>query len=54
MYYQVAGLPEGELGSVDHFLKEVGKESVNGKKTLTVRTTDLLEETQIVVLDPVQ
>jgi len=54
MYYQTTGMPEGSLGSVDHFLKEVGKESINGEKTLTVSATDLSEETQVIVLEPVQ
>jgi len=50
MRYQVPGLEE-ELDSLDHFLKEMGMEEVNGQQTLRVSEAKTSEETDIFVLE---
>jgi L-ascorbate metabolism protein UlaG (beta-lactamase superfamily) len=52
MRYRLPGLDE-DLESVDHFLKEMGMEAVDGQKTLKVGESGTLEETRVVVLDPI-
>jgi hypothetical protein len=53
MRYRVPGLQE-ELDSVDHFLKEMGMQDVDGQQTLKVSESGVLEETKIVLLEPVE
>jgi L-ascorbate metabolism protein UlaG (beta-lactamase superfamily) len=53
MQYRVPGLQE-ELDGVDHFLKEMGMEEAEGQATLKVSTSVALEETKIVLLEPVE
>jgi L-ascorbate metabolism protein UlaG (beta-lactamase superfamily) len=53
MRYRVPGLREN-LDGVDHFLKEMGIEDVNGQKVLKVSESGVLEETKIVLLEPVE
>jgi L-ascorbate metabolism protein UlaG (beta-lactamase superfamily) len=50
MRYQVPGLEE-ELDSLDHFLKEMGMEEVDGQQTLKVSEARTSEETDIFVLE---
>jgi L-ascorbate metabolism protein UlaG (beta-lactamase superfamily) len=50
MRYQVSGLQE-ELDSVDHFLREMGMEKVNGRQRLTVSEASTSEKTDIFVLE---
>jgi L-ascorbate metabolism protein UlaG (beta-lactamase superfamily) len=52
MRYCVPGLHE-DLDDVDHFLKEMGMEKVDGQETLRVSESTVLEETRIVLLEPV-
>lgn len=53
MQYHVPGLQKN-LHSVDHFLKEMGIEEVEGQATLKVSRSAVLEETKIVLLEPVE
>ena len=50
MRYQVPGLQE-TLDGVDHFLKEMGMEGVDGEQTLRVSGVKTSEETDIFVLE---
>lgn len=51
MRYQVPRLHE-ELDSVDHFLREMGRERVAAQGSLTVSRPSASSETEIVVLEP--
>jgi L-ascorbate metabolism protein UlaG (beta-lactamase superfamily) len=53
MRYRLPGLQE-DLDRVDHFLKEMGMEDVGGQETLKVSESSVVEETRIVLLEPVK
>jgi L-ascorbate metabolism protein UlaG (beta-lactamase superfamily) len=53
MRFRLPGLQE-DLHSVDHFLKEMGMEKVDGQTILKVSKSAVLEETKIVLLEPVE
>ncbi len=50
MRYQVPGVQE-DLDTIDHFLKEMGMEEVDGQETLAVSEARMSEETDVVVLE---
>lgn len=51
MRYKISSLGE-DLGTLDHFLQEMGVDEVNGRESLAVGRSDMSEETQVVVLKP--
>ncbi|MGD9030109.1 MAG: MBL fold metallo-hydrolase [Anaerolineae bacterium] len=53
MQYHMPGMQE-DPHSIDHFLKEMGMEEVEGQATLRVGRSAVLEETKIVLLEPVE
>jgi L-ascorbate metabolism protein UlaG (beta-lactamase superfamily) len=53
MRYRLPGLQEN-LDDIDHFLKEMGMEDVDGQKTLKVSEAAVVEETKIVQLEPIE
>jgi L-ascorbate metabolism protein UlaG (beta-lactamase superfamily) len=53
MYYKVQGL-QIKLGTLNRFLKEMGLEKLESQEMFKVNSSDLSEETQVVVLEPKQ
>lgn len=53
MYYRVPGL-KMRLGSLDRFRREVGLESIQTEEKLKVSTSDISEETRIIIVQPSQ
>ena len=53
MHYKVPGL-QVKLGTLNPFLKEMGLEKIGTQETIKVVSSNLSEETQIVVLEPKQ
>ncbi len=53
MHYKVPGL-QVKLGTLNPFLKEMGLEKIDTQETIKVVSSNLSEETQIVVLEPKQ
>jgi L-ascorbate metabolism protein UlaG (beta-lactamase superfamily) len=53
MYYKVQGV-QTKLGTLGRFLKEMGLDKVESQEMLKVSSSDISEETQVVVLEPKQ
>jgi L-ascorbate metabolism protein UlaG (beta-lactamase superfamily) len=51
MYYKVPEL-QVKLGSLNRFLKEMGLEKIDSREVLKASRSSLLEETQIIILEP--
>lgn len=52
MRYRLPGVQEN-LDDIDHFLKEMGMQDVDGQRTLKVSEAAVVEETKIVQLEPI-